>query len=393
MISVPFRINFYLFLMLIAVCFSTFVTESIVVVWIVNLAGLILIFLPYFKSANVSLLFASFTYIFFGILTFWVNLDYLSDDLKSIGTNVNIFVPPMLLYIAYSIKRKNVLDTKCILLILKFLSILGTISVAIAWIIGASDILQVFAGMNAYQANVSGIFYSKNIYGAFIGLTMAADLYMLSDTRSIKSFILLGIKFLAVILSFSRAALLQAVIMIFVFYWLKNKRKARDYIILFAGLLIALIFVFIILLDSNLTDFFMNSVFRVEAGDAGRAMLYERAISQLPDNIINVILGVGFAGIDSLNMDVDNTYLYLWFTGGFPKIFFYSGAAIFSIYNILKLKKKDMVLYRICFAVYVSYFFFAFFESVAFLELGLLNFIYTFFMFFIPIGYYKKIES
>lgn len=40
MASISSRINLYLFTMMIAICISTFVTESIVIVWIINLVGL-----------------------------------------------------------------------------------------------------------------------------------------------------------------------------------------------------------------------------------------------------------------------------------------------------------------------------------------------------------------
>ena len=204
MASISSRINLYLFTMMIAICISTFVTESIVIVWIINLVGLFLIFLPYFKSTNFSLLFLAISYLFFGVFTFLVNLGYLSDDLKSIGTNINILIFPTMLLIAYSVKTRNSLDKNSIVSVLKFLSILGTISVAFAWAMGASDILSVFSGMSAYQARVYGIFYSKNIYGAFVGLTMAADLYLLSEKRRLDIMLLLGIKFIAVIPGFPK---------------------------------------------------------------------------------------------------------------------------------------------------------------------------------------------
>lgn len=393
MASISSRINLYLFTMMIAICISTFVTESIVIVWIINLVGLFLIFLPYFKSTNFSLLFLAISYLFFGVFTFLVNLGYLSDDLKSIGTNINILIFPTMLLIAYSVKTRNSLDKNSIVSVLKFLSILGTISVAFAWAMGASDILSVFSGMSAYQARVYGIFYSKNIYGAFVGLTMAADLYLLSEKRRLDIMLLLGIKFIAVIVSFSRAALLQTVVMIFIFYCLKNKRKLIDYVLLFIAALAIIFIIYLILADPDLTNFFMNSVFRVQGGDAGRAMLRERALSLIPDDIIHILLGVGFPGVDALKIDVDNTYLYLWFTGGFPKVFAYLSAAIYSLYKIIKLKSQDTILYRICISIFISYLFFAFFESVAFLELGLLNFVYTFFLFYIPMGYYSGPKS
>lgn len=390
------RISLYIIIMMIGIILSTFVTQSITIAWIINLAGLT-VFLPYIRYVNIDSVIISFLYILFGGITVFLNNNFIIGDLKSIGTNVNIFIFPFFLIMTYSLSIRYKFTQLSFINVFQCLSILGVISIVFSWVMGGSDILNVYSGLSAYQAKAAGLFYSKNIYGAFVGLTIGADLYLLNLKSSFNKYneesiylLIVGIKIIAVILSFSRAALLQVFVMIFLYLLLGNSKSIHKYILLFFTFIVACGLLAFIHSHENLMTFLLNSVLRIDVGDAGREVAREMAIGKFSDNMLNILFGVGFAGIDVLDIDLDNTYLYLWFTGGIPKILFYIGAILISFRNILFLKKMYNGFFRVCFAVAGSYLFFAFFESVAVLELGLLNFLYTLFMFIIPITLRKN---
>lgn len=388
--KLPSRLMLYLIVMLIGVALRTYVTHSITIVWIVNLVGFVLLFLPYFRYINTTIAEIIFIYLFFSLLTVVFNFKYLTNSVKTLGTNINILILPLMLCIMCSSRTKMELNETNLITILRFISLTGLISLAYTWIIDFHEIIKVFAGTSAYQVNVSGFFYSKNIYGAFVSLTMAADLYLLSIKKHIVEIPMIGIKILAVILSFSRAALLQAGVTIFVFLWIKKRRMARDYITLAIFFLLFIGVIVYVINNSLLYNFAYNSVFRINVGDAGREVLRNQAIEKVENNVVEMIFGVGFAGIDILDIDVDNTYLYIFFSGGIFKILFYLVSILLSIIKILRMKLYNENLYRVCLSVLVSHLFFAYFESVAVLELGLLNFVYTFFVFFIPFSYVNR---
>lgn len=385
------RIVLYVVIMLIGVILRKYVTHSITIVWIVNLIGLFVLFIQYIRYVKPNLAGYLFIYVIFGILTIIVNLNYLTSSIKSLGTNVNLLIFPIMLNIAVSDRTHDEFSLEAIESSLKFVSVLGLIAVAFTWITDYQDIIKVFNGTSAYKVEVAGFFYSKNIYGAFISLTLAADLYLLSNEKC-KMACFIGIKLLAVILSFSRAALLQAGVMLFVFYWVK-KKTLRDYFIMIVIAVTVVAGIVYVTNNERLYSFVYHSVLRVSSGDAGREFLRNQAIERVGNNLVGSIFGVGFAGLDALDIDVDNTYLYIWFTGGIIKLIFYVIAMITSLKIIFSIKTFYENIYRICLAVFISYLFFAYFESVSILELGLLNYLFTLYMFMIPFSCWAKVTS
>ena len=377
------RVLIYFVVMLFGIVANTYVTHSITVVWIVNLLGLAVLFFPYLRYTESYVLKVSLIYIGFCMVTLALNTDYLTASTKAIGTNINILIVPIFLNILYYVKRRNLITTETITKILKWVSVLGTIALIFTLLTSYGAIMSVFGGESAYHVDVSGFFYSKNIYGAFISLTIGADLYLLNKTNRAKRLFIILLKILAVVVSFSRAALLQMTIMLFLFIWLKKNRRLRDYFLTLVLLCVLAVTAYFILTNQNITDFITDGVLRLDSGDAGRQFLREQAMQKM-NGISNILFGVGFAGIEQLDIDVDNTYLYLLFSGGIIKIAFYIYFIVIAFKNIVPLKKTDEQLYRICMAVAISYLVFAFFESVAVLELGLLNFLFTMFMFLFP---------
>lgn len=378
----------YIFIMLLAIAISTFLNIGSYSFWAINGIAYFLLFGKYYVVQKVRMWWCFFAYLFFGVITILLNTIYVTSDLKSIGTQVNLVFTPLFLMLFDKVgheKPFNQLDVKKLF---QFLSLLGTCSAIIAVVTGFSDLLAVFSGrLGAYSANAAGFFYSKNIYGAFVGLTLCADVYLYQESKSVKRAIICAFKYFCVIVSFSRAALLQVSIAIFLFFWFSIKRSKKEWMILILAVLVTVVMIY---QSPDLQRILIDQVLRLDAGDAGRAQLRQNALEVVDLGTFRSFLGIGYAGINFFNVDIDNTYYYTFFAGGIVKIAFFMCVSIISLISILKLKKKDRLISDICLAVWCSYFVFAYYESVAILEIGLLNFCYMIYMFLIPMGYRNK---
>ena len=62
------RIMIYFIIMLIGIMLRTYVTHTVVIVWIINLLGLFL-FVPYLRYVGPNLAVATLFYIIFGVIT------------------------------------------------------------------------------------------------------------------------------------------------------------------------------------------------------------------------------------------------------------------------------------------------------------------------------------
>ena len=385
------EIKWYFIIMLLAVIIHTYFVSSIAVVWAINFTGLVLIFGNRLRKVGCGWFRFISLYLLFSVLTFLFNIEYFNGSLKSIGTNVNLIVTPIYIILLFEYSSIKPFSDNKIFDLFNFISALGLFSVAFAWITGYRDIIRVVYGsMNAYQAEASGLFFGKNIYGAFISLSASVDLYQYVQSRKTRYLALFVLKFVAVMVSFSRAALLQAVLFSFLFLWMNRKSVLHDWMLI---IIVVLLFAVAILMNQQILNNFIKTFVRFEAGDAGRAAERSRAISAIGNNILEIIFGVGFSGLDSLSLDIDNTFLYLFFTGGIIKCTFFVYLFIHLFHYLRRLKIYNASLSNYCLAMAFSYFAYAFFESVAVFELGILNYMFTFFIFMIPSGYHVVPEN
>lgn len=384
------KICIYLIVQIIGITVRTYVTHSSTVVWIVNFLGLIIIFFPYFRLINKKVFNFTLVYCLCGIVTVIINLHFMNGGLKALGTNVNILIAPIIFHLCQVGKETKTFNENDTRNLLKLISLIGTISYIIAWITGYNYILRVLLGrLSPYRADtyICGFYYSKNIYGAVVALSSAADLYIHYKEHDKTSFYNILLKVIAVILSFSRAALLQMVVMLFSFFWFSRKRAFKEWVILFlvfAGIAA------IVITNPNMKNFLIKSVIRPQVGDAGRMKYRRNALAIVSDNLLSIIFGVGYAGIANLHIDIDNTYYYLFFSGGMVKVLFFLWFAYVSINGLKRLKTVNLPMALTCASLGISYLFFAFFESVAIMEIGLLNFLFTLFLFLIPYGTRKR---
>ena len=136
--------------------------------------------------------------------------------------------------------------------------------------------------------------------------------------------------------------------------------------------------------DDEILNFINGNVLRLStAGDAGRSKLRKRALEMFSDANGSYLFGVSRVGIANLGIDIDNTYLYVFFSGGFISVVFYILFIIKDVIVVFK-QRSDYTLRFVSIGVLGSYFVFALYESIALYELGILNFLFMLFISILP---------
>lgn len=382
----------YLILMLLAIAVRTYFFETIAIVWIINFLGVCWFFRTTFLHPNKKILWACIVYVLCAVGTIAFNTESLGWGLKAVGTNLNTLAVVLFWLICGSRENEIWSTERNLNNLFHFLSLLGFISVLYAWLVDFSSVFSIIRGASAYSIKSYGFFYGKNIYGAFVALTIGADLWLYQQNHSWKHLFIMLIKIIAIVLSFSRAALLLAGGICSLSCLLGIRRKNTLKLSILLAILGALGGWFILSSEMSV-HFFIDKIFRIEVGDAGRAALRETALAQFGSSSWHFLFGVGYFNMDFLDMDIDNTYLYLLFSGGLLKLIIYFLAYVLSLHKILWLRKRNLVLGNICLAISISYLAFAYFESVSLFELGLLNFIFGVWLYLIPFGYQITCEE
>lgn len=378
------KFEYYLIAMWLGVISVGPLHASSTLFWTVNLVCFILLIfrqILYLKLQFFALILGCV-----GVISFFLSIEYLSFDIKGIGTNIGILTLPIYYMLFSNMEQVKPLSEAVIYRNLKVLSHLGTITFLQAWVLDYNDIYQAtFGNLDAYKAELSGIFYTKNVYGAFIALSMCADLYLFKKSKDCRYMWIIQciLKILAVALSYSRAAMLQVSVAIILFYILQKRYTLIEiWVAVTAGITAFLI----TYLNPSIVVFIQEKILRINTGDAGRSEARIEAIKRVPDTIITKLFGVGYAGVATLDIDIDNSFYYVYFTGGWIKVILYIILIAWSFYKCLLLRKKNVILGNICLAVGISYLAFGWFESVPLFELGLLNYVFMWFMYFIPCG-------
>ena len=375
----------YVILMLFGIASTTYIFGNAAVMWALNFAGLCVLFYKSFFHPRLNVFVLSFFYLFLAVITIWVNADTAEYSFKGVGININtVAVPLFWLLLSYEsrIKRWN---EDFLELWLKFISFLGLATLLYALFSNAHDIVRILRGSSAYIIKNYAFFYNKNAYGIFIALSFIADLYLYLKTNSKKHIVLLIIKFIGVLFSFCRAALMLIVLVFGINSMLNAKKRHL--------MLFSMLFVLIVLavafasFNTDVLNFIATKVLRLDLGSAGRISIFTNALIRFGESVTYYIFGVGYFTIVSLNMDIDNAYLYLLFSGGILKILVYLCAYFFSLKHILRLRKKNILVGNLCLSIAIAYLPFAFVESVVFFELGLANFLFCVWLFIIPLSY------
>lgn len=375
----------YQIVMLVGIAITSALQGSSTMFWVVYLFGFFGILYPYlFKGTKRSWLFLFF-YVFISFVTMLVNSRYFAFDVKTIGLTSGVLIVPLYVMMFDGLRIDPKMGNVEIEKMMSTISVIGTAIVIYIWAVSAKDIIGTLSSsLGAYKADLCGFFNSKNSYGAYVALSLCPDVYLYKHKCKKSFWVISGvIKLIAVFLSYSRAALLQVAITVAVFFVLEVGRSWKEWMLGFAGCTIALSFV---AKNKNIQDYLFKQVIRVDNGDAGRGSAREYALSKF-ESVKDYVFGLGYGGLNYFDIDIDNSWYYIFITGGALKIIVYSIIILFAVAQIFKIRKYNLELSNICFSVTASYIIYAMFESVPILELGLLNFMFMIYMFFIPYGY------
>ena len=381
------RLNAYLVMQWIAVVVATlFLHASSTFFWTVNLITFLALFIGYIRFSALNDFIIALCFSLSGVFSFAINLRFLGTSIKAVGTNVGIIVIPIYILLFSFLNNNKPLHNIDLYRLMKCLSILGTITMAAAFILSGKNMIGVLRGsLNSYNVSLSGFFYSKNIYGAFVALSLMADFYLLkSGFRNRGGYSICIIKVIAVILSSSRAALLLTGVSLLTLFLLSKHRTLKEWAVL---LLISLVIVVVLFRHPDYIAIFENNVLKLDIGDAGRNVARTRAFASIPNSIITRLFGVGYAGIDYFKIDIDNSFYNEYFSGGIIKIILVVVMLIYSFFKCANLRKENIVLGNSCIAAVLSYLAYALFESTPVFELGIINYCFMFFMYIIPWGY------
>lgn len=380
----------YLALMTCAIAIVGLSGSTSTLLWALNLVAFAVTIGKDCFKATKSAWFLAASFLATGLLSTLFSAEYLTANLKTLGMHANLLVVPLyVLFISNVVHVEEGQDAAD--RVLSMLSVAGTIAVLFAWVYGASDYLAVLSGsLGAYQADVDGFFNNKNVYGVFVSLSCVADLCLRKSGSDPGRWrlTLIAMKVFAVVVSFSRAALLQCVMALLLFLWFEKRHSFRDWAIVLAVLLAVVVAYGFVPEFKGLVD---GQILRLDVGDAGRGVARERALDVYCEDGITMLFGIGFAGVSERSLDLDNAYFYELLSGGIVRMAFCIIFIVWSLSRIWKMPRERSSYRSASLAVALSYLAYMGFESIAPLELGIINFTFILYMFIIP-GYLTSTE-
>ena len=96
--------------MLMAIAISTFLNMGSYSFWAINVIAYFLLFGKYYVIQKVRMWWCFFAYLFLGVTTILLNTIYLTFDLKSIGTQVNLVFTPLFLMLFDKVEHEKPFD-------------------------------------------------------------------------------------------------------------------------------------------------------------------------------------------------------------------------------------------------------------------------------------------
>ena len=240
---------------------------------------------------------------------------------------------------------------------------------------GLIEIIPKLNRLSAYSLATHSFFDNKNTFGTFLGITVVCGFYLFSIDRK-KIYLVSSLFQLAMcIFSFCRSALLFLLVYFILQY--KNFKKIA-FIILLASIICLILHS-----STNISQFIIEKVLRLEYTDTGRRVIWHNVWISSNFHGFDYLIGIGPSEMEWSSVSyVHNIYLESLVTGGFAKIFYYAFLLSYSLYNITKI--QDMNLRVFCSGVMGGYLVYGMVESVLLFELGLIPFLFAFITFFIP---------
>ena len=252
------------------------------------------------------------------------------------------------------------------------------------------DMVPVLLNMNnAYAVDIHSFFYGKNQFGRllYLGSVSAFTIFCIERNIGKKSkFYFLTFIILAffTVLSLSRAALLALFVFLISFFIFSSGGKLTRNVFI---LLIALFFLIIVSLNSDLVSYLDRFIFRSNVGLSSRDVVWNIALSYIQEHpligsgeyMAEAIIHAG--GVDL--SEFHNQFLYRMVANGLP-IFVLYVSIFLKIAGLLFRKIRRSPLYCCSLAVFISLLVYMLFEQFTIFHFSLDALVFLVFILFVP---------
>lgn len=290
------------------------------------------------------------------------------------------------------------IEEKYIYKFMKAIVIMGVIACTINMILYFEEIVQMIFGNTKYSS-IKSFFANRNQFAFFLYVSIIANSFLIVKENKLLYKILLGIFCLNLFFTMSRTGILVTAIFLVGVILRLNKlsRKTKiNYLtlLLVFGIIVMLVFSF-------LKPEIISQLFRLESikNLSGRTKIWENGISLWLENPMNILFGVGrFKGNEVLQIkdkvftQFHNIYLDFLITGGVLELSF---AIYIYAYIINKIKNSniDVKYKKIYNVLFITYFIYAFFESVGRFSIGATDTLCFIFFISIPLLHSNSINE
>lgn len=192
-----------------------------------------------------------------------------------------------------------------------------------------------------WDGRAKGLIDDPNMYGSFLIPSLIFCAYLIPRARAGKWVLLgaMGIVLLGILLSFSRIAVVAALLCMFAFVFFQNRRSPRRLIMIVGGLLVGGLVLFIIasLTSADFTEKLLDRLTFAKAYDLGEDGRYGRYLQVLP-MILQDPIGLGVIQLEKIFPEpIHNIWLssfvnYGW-GGGVAWVTLAVGSVVVSIRN------------------------------------------------------------
>lgn len=315
------------------------------------------------------------------ILSITVSFSIFSNKFFQYYDIINSIIKLINFYAFYILAKSLICDYEEILYFFKYIVITGLITIILAVLIDYRIILAIPNTSNTNLINIMGVFSNRNQFGSFLLFAIISNSIISETNLKFKYSLFIDLfLFIFIILTFSRGALLAALVFKFTLIFLK-KGSLKFYLSFF------IIVISVIGFSIGLFNKFFDSLIRVDGFDSGRFELWMYAFDIIKKN---PLIGVGYyTGIEMANMSgmvhtqFHNMFLDLLVSGGILELIFICILFFKIIYKLIYFnnKSKFSKIYLVSFFVF---FIRAMIESLSVLGLGYSDTIYTILYITIP---------
>ncbi|MBR3832380.1 MAG: O-antigen ligase family protein, partial [Mycoplasmataceae bacterium] len=273
---------------------------------------------------------------------------------------------------------------------MKAILIFGVIACCWNIILYFKEILQMIFGSAKYNS-IKSFFANRNQFAFFLYIEIISNVFLMMQENKKIYKILLATFLLNLFFTMSRTGIAVTLMFLFLsFFTLTQIKRKKKIIYLTIFIIFGIIFMLVLY---YLKPELINQLLRIDSIKklSGRTAIWERGINILLESPMNLLFGVGrFNGTEVLQFEKQsftqfhNIYLDFFITGGILELSF----VIYIFYNVIKSIEKSKIdlkfkiLYRI---VFITYFIYAFFESVGRFSIGAVDVLCFIFFISIPL--------